>query len=286
MAAAIWSCAPGAVLAPAGGIVLPVLRQPTGCCGLKDRPDWRTVDRRRPRLCSDRIAADFSAARSALATSGRRRMRRDPARRRTLHLADGGQTTTARSGGRGQCMATRPWRCWPTPIQPSVRIAAGAFRTVANRAVLHGDTALMPKRRGVWSSWNYLAPQPGCDCRAALRDLLDEPAAEACPGRPVFVTLNPCRREPAPDLRARGAGSSSIRCSMPRRMVAQRDIWTLQGARAGPVVLRRLSRGRDFMRTASRPGWKWPNGWAACAGPGTVEADESGRLCSAGRPCP
>jgi predicted NAD/FAD-binding protein len=31
----------------------------------------------------------------------------------------------------------------------------GAFAYSTNRAVLHGDAALMPRRRAVWSSWNY-----------------------------------------------------------------------------------------------------------------------------------
>src|SRR5581483_8163557 len=35
------------------------------------------------------------------------------------------------------------------------RALLGAFRFQANRAVLHGDPALMPRRRSVWASWNY-----------------------------------------------------------------------------------------------------------------------------------
>jgi uncharacterized protein len=32
----------------------------------------------------------------------------------------------------------------------------GAFRYSRNTAILHQDETLMPKRRGVWSSWNYI----------------------------------------------------------------------------------------------------------------------------------
>lgn len=39
-----------------------------------------------------------------------------------------------------------------------------AFKFQPNRAVLHGDPSLMPRRRSVWSSWNYLAD------RAELND--------------------------------------------------------------------------------------------------------------------
>lgn len=35
-----------------------------------------------------------------------------------------------------------------------------AFRFQRNRAVLHDDPKLMPKRRNVWSAWNYLADSP------------------------------------------------------------------------------------------------------------------------------
>jgi predicted NAD/FAD-binding protein len=36
----------------------------------------------------------------------------------------------------------------------------GAFHFQANHAILHRDANLMPKRRKVWSSWNYLAEGP------------------------------------------------------------------------------------------------------------------------------
>ncbi len=68
--------------------------------------------------------------------------------------------------------------------------ALGAFRYSRNRAVLHGDTALMPKRRRAWASWNHIGhrAQPDSACAVTywmnrLQGLPDE--------RPFFVTLNP-----------------------------------------------------------------------------------------------
>jgi hypothetical protein len=70
------------------------------------------------------------------------------------------------------------------------------FRYQPNRAVLHNDTALMPKRRSVWSSWNYLSESHGEDTQLSvtywmnrLQGIEDE--------REWLVTLNPLR-EPDP----------------------------------------------------------------------------------------
>ena len=60
---------------------------------------------------------------------------------------------------------------------PIERRVLGAFRTVANRAVLHQDAALMPRRRRVWSSWNYIAGRASEDRQGAVRDILDEQPA-------------------------------------------------------------------------------------------------------------
>ena len=42
----------------------------------------------------------------------------------------------------------------------------GAFGYSRNRAMLHSDPTLMPRRRAVWSSWNYAADRARPDaCR-------------------------------------------------------------------------------------------------------------------------
>ncbi|MDH7639353.1 NAD(P)/FAD-dependent oxidoreductase [Sphingomonas oryzagri] len=104
----------------------------------------------------------------------------------------------------------------------------GAFGYRRNEAVLHSDSALMPRRRRVWSSWNY-ASEMGAGAPALsvtywmnrLQGLPDE--------QPLFVTLNPIR-PPDPSLVHRrdiydhpvfdaAAGA------------AQARLWSLQGVR-------------------------------------------------------
>jgi len=104
----------------------------------------------------------------------------------------------------------------------------GAFHYRRNEAVLHSDPSLMPRRRRVWSSWNY-ASEPGEQAPLLsvtywmnrLQDIGDD--------RPMFLTLNPIH-VPDPDLvHCRNiydhpmldAGASA----------AQHNLWSLQGVR-------------------------------------------------------
>lgn len=66
----------------------------------------------------------------------------------------------------------------------------GAFKTSSNRAVLHSDPTLMPKRKKVWSSWNFLSngadagrPAPVTYWMNRLQSIPNE--------TPLFVSLNP-----------------------------------------------------------------------------------------------
>lgn len=76
----------------------------------------------------------------------------------------------------------------PTELERDI---LGSFRYQINQVFLHTDTALMPKRRRVWSSWNYLQQQ-GAGAQSAvtvtywMNSLQDLPK-----DRDVFVSLNP-----------------------------------------------------------------------------------------------
>ncbi len=108
----------------------------------------------------------------------------------------------------------------PTAQERSV---LGAFRYSQNHAVLHGDARLMPKRKGVWASWNYLGKRGDADALCVtywMNRLQNLPEAPA-----YFVTLNPTFRpdgilgeetytHPIFDLGA---------------LAAQKRLWSLQG---------------------------------------------------------
>ena len=104
----------------------------------------------------------------------------------------------------GQSLATLEH---PTPAESRI---LGALRTQSNRAILHTDPALMPRRRRAWGAWNYLThrgqhsrdAKPGSKGAASahasvsvsywLQELQPLPFKQ-----PLFVSLNPLT-EPVP----------------------------------------------------------------------------------------
>lgn len=120
----------------------------------------------------------------------------------------------------------------------------GAFRYTQNRVYLHSDPALMPKRRAVWSSWNYLGR------RAPFTPELDQRIDSGAPpqpsetlcltywmnrlqhvdGRlPLFVTLNPAK-VPAKDTLHYETDYAHPLFDL-GTLAAQQRLWNLQGQR-------------------------------------------------------
>ncbi|MGN8197615.1 NAD(P)/FAD-dependent oxidoreductase [Salinisphaera sp. RV14] len=81
--------------------------------------------------------------------------------------------------------------------EPLERALLGSFSFQPNRAVLHSDASLMPKRRRVWSSWNYQADRAVIsDQRVAVTYWMNRLQSIRGP-REYFVSLNPLA-EPDP----------------------------------------------------------------------------------------
>jgi len=103
----------------------------------------------------------------------------------------------------------------------------GAFAYSTNRAVLHGDPALMPRRRAVWSSWNYGADRRRPDALCVTYWMNRLQAIDD--GVPLFLTLNP-GREPRPELVHR-TESYAHPLFDANAIRAQGELWSLQGRR-------------------------------------------------------
>ena len=140
---------------------------------------------------------------------------------------------------------------------PGEQNLLGAFRYSRNLAVLHTDDSFMPKRRAVWSSWNYIGSRDVASdgvCVTYWMNRLQNIESE----KPLFVTLNPPRPPRAGTLLHSEVYDHPIFDA--KAIAAQRKLWLLQGE-TEYVVLRRLFRrwlsrrriaGRARRRRAAR----------------------------------
>jgi predicted NAD/FAD-binding protein len=67
----------------------------------------------------------------------------------------------------------------------------GAMRYRPNEVYLHRDESLMPKRKRVWASWNYMSDRDAGETRDVTVSYWMNRLQNIDRSRPVFVTLNP-----------------------------------------------------------------------------------------------
>ena len=68
----------------------------------------------------------------------------------------------------------------------------GRFQTSSNRVLLHSDPTLMPKRRKVWSSWNFLSNGMAADSERPAQVSYWMNRLQGIPqDREIFISLNP-----------------------------------------------------------------------------------------------
>jgi predicted NAD/FAD-binding protein len=188
MGAAIWSSCAGAIGdAPAESIVRFFANH-----GLLRmiQPLWRTVSGGSRRYV-ERIGASLGA-----------RVRTDSAVRRVKRTPFGVEVTDAR--GRTLRFDQAILACHAdqalallADADAEERAFLGAVRFAPNRAVLHRDPALMPRRRAAWGSWNAIADPAGAAAGGVTYWMNRLQGLD--PSRPLFVSLNP-PREPDPAL--------------------------------------------------------------------------------------
>jgi len=160
--------------------------------GLDPSQRWRTVAGG-----SREYVSRLTARLGDRAQAGREVVSVSAAARPSLRFADGGVETVDHV-----ILATHAPEALGLLQAPERLVAEtlGVFRTSRNRAVLHSDPILMPRRRRVWSSWNFLSDGPAADShRPAQVTYWMNRLQGIDPARPLFVSLNPTR-EPSPAL--------------------------------------------------------------------------------------
>jgi predicted NAD/FAD-binding protein len=220
MAAAIWSTPAADIPAyPAAAFIR--FCQNHGLLKLGQRPVWRTVEGG-SRVYVKRLTASFAER----IVSGRpvRAIHRFPG---WVEIESG---TDERTHFDHVVIATHADQALRllSDADAEERAILGAFGYRANEAVLHSDASLMPKRRTVWSSWNYASE--ASDAAPALSVTYWMNRLQGIDdATPLFVTLNPIH---APDP------ALVIRRDLYDHPVfdaaagaAQAKLWSLQGVR-------------------------------------------------------
>jgi predicted NAD/FAD-binding protein len=191
-----------------------------GLLKILDRPMWRTVDGG-SRAYVQRLTASLAgrirqgAPVVGVARTGEGVMVRDA----SGHAEHFDQVVMATHADQGLQLLDAP--------TARERAVLGAFGYTRNIAVLHSDLALMPRRRGAWSAWNYIGRgDAGGDqhlCVTYWMNRLQDLPRET----PLFVTLNPViAPDPAKIIRTETYEHPRFDGAALR---AQNELWSLQG---------------------------------------------------------
>ncbi len=220
MGAAIWSAAADDMRRyPAESFVR--FFESHGLLKLNERPRWRTVTGG-SRVYVERLTAPFASS-----------IRHNADIRRIVRH-DGGVDITDASGQRQTfddvVLGTHADEALAMlgDASDEERALLGAIRYTKNDTYLHTDPRLMPKRRRVWASWNYMT---GVDASAGLPQVsywLNRLQGLKTP-RPLIVTLNPQTPPDADQTLATFSYDHPLYDA--RALAAQRDLWQLQGQR-------------------------------------------------------
>lgn len=187
MAAAIWSCPTQQMLAYPLSTFLRFCHN-HGLLQIFDRPQWMTVAGG-SRSYVQRIAASLPDVRLSSPVLA---VERDA----------GGVSVVSRHGMEHfdaiifACHSDQALRILGTQASPLERSVLGSVSYQPNRAVLHTDTRLMPRREGVWAAWNYMAGEGAADQRPVSVSYLLNRLQPIPFKTPLVLSLNPFE-EPA-----------------------------------------------------------------------------------------
>ncbi|MBN3564361.1 NAD(P)/FAD-dependent oxidoreductase [Aliamphritea spongicola] len=189
-----------------------------GLLQVKDRPQWRTVVGG-SRAYVSRIAAELDDIRL---NSRIHRIIRQPGKV-TIEDLHGGQehfddVVLACHSDQALAMLDKP--------SQAEQALLSKLPYQRNQAFLHLDTRLMPRRKGVWSSWNYLAEGRQHEQEVAVTYWMNK--LQPLPtDTPILVSLNP-PTEPARDTIIHSQFYDHPVFNQ-QALEAQKQLWQLQG---------------------------------------------------------
>jgi len=220
MGAAIWSTTPRQMEDyPARAFVRFFVNH--GLVNLKNRPPWRTVDGG-SRQYVERLTSSY---RDNIQFGGARAINR---------LPDGVEVED-RDGNVEKfdhvVVATHADEALKLLKDADLveRHLLGAWRYTQNQAFLHSDPSLMPRRKKVWSSWNFIGPAKSDNDRKLCVTYWMNRLQDLDSKTPLFVTLNPVNKpRDAAVLRTFDYSHPLFDSAA---LATQEQLWALQGRR-------------------------------------------------------
>jgi len=218
MSAAIWST-PGNKMLDYPALTFMRFCMNHGLVQLNDRPQWRTVVGG-SRNYVDKIAETLEGKvrLNAHIHKVHRQGNKVILEHHHGHKEEFDQVVMA-------CHADQSLALLADPTDEERRLLT-AFPYQRNRAILHTDSRLMPKRKSAWSAWNYLASSDVDNDDLAVTYWMNK-LQPLNTSQDVFVTLNPI------DEPSEGSILGSYLYDHPvfdmRSIEAQRELWSLQG---------------------------------------------------------
>lgn len=181
LVAAVWSCSPADALAHPARYLFEFLDN-HGMLSLARSPSWRTVTGGSMTYVRQ-VAKQLTSVREGTPVRGMRR-------------TGGGVEVTTASGHAiwydAAVVATHPDQALAllTVPTPAEREVLGAFRYSVSEVLLHTDAAVLPRRAGARSSWNYLLSDCAGSAAAVHVSYYLNRLQRLCEPEDYIVTLN------------------------------------------------------------------------------------------------
>jgi uncharacterized protein len=265
MAGAIWSAAPGDMRDYPAKAFLKFFNN-HGLLRITNRPLWRTVKGGSREYVSRLIRSGTFETRLRTPVAAIRR-HADGVTIRAVNGEEQGYDDVVIATHADQALSML------ADASGEERQLLSCFRYSRNRAILHRDQCLMPKRRRLWSSWNYLSELPPYSATTSAvtywMNKLQPLPVEA----PLFVSLNPLEEPRMEKVLAEFDYAHPI--FDPAAMAAQKELWKIQGTRhtwfCGAYW------GSGFHEDGIQAGLAAAEGLGGVRRPWSVQ-DESGRI--------